>query len=433
MATEIKLPELGEGIDKAEVVNILVSVGDSIDADQPIIEVESEKASLEVPADVAGRVTQIHIKAGDQLTPGQTIISIEENGTAPTVQTDSKTAAKTSAPKVKGTPGNAVTPIESAADPEPEKEEDTAPEPAHPVHAPNRLPVAAAPSTRKFAREIGVDIGNVPGTGPAGLISVENVKDYSRKNVASGPGIQAGPLPDFSKYGEVEFQKISNVRRATAKAMSGSWATVPHVTLFNSADITDIDSLRKRYKGKAEKSGGRLTVTAIILKIAASALKVHPTLNASIDTAKNQIILKKYVHIGVAVDTPRGLVVPVIRNVDSKNIIQLAVELTELSQKARDGKLSVADMQGGTFTLTNLGSLGTTYFTPIVNHPEVGILGVGRAKIEPVYIDDEFQPRLMVPLSLSFDHRLVDGADGARFLQWMVGALEEPLMISLEG
>ena len=215
--------------------------------------------------------------------------------------------------------------------------------------------------------------------------------------------------------------------------MSGSWATVPHVTLFNSADITDIDSLRKRYKGKAEKSGGRLTVTAIILKIAASALKVHPTLNASIDTAKNQIILKKYVHIGVAVDTPRGLVVPVIRNVDSKNIIQLAVELTELSQKARDGKLSVADMQGGTFTLTNLGSLGTTYFTPIVNHPEVGILGVGRAKIEPVYINDEFQPRLMVPLSLSFDHRLVDGADGARFLQWMVGALEEPLMISLEG
>jgi pyruvate dehydrogenase E2 component (dihydrolipoamide acetyltransferase) len=278
----------------------------------------------------------------------------------------------------------------------------------------------------------------VEGSGPGGRISVEDVKRHAREHPAGAPAAPgaapAAPLPDFTRWGEVEREAMSNVRKKTAQHMATGWVA-PHVTLHDKADVTDIEALRKRFQKRAEAAGGKLTITAILLKIVAAALKKHPQINCSIDMAKQEIVYKRFIHVGVAADTKRGLVVPVIRDVDQKNIIELSVELTEMAEKARSGKLSLDDMSGGTFTLTNLGGIGIGHFTPIINSPEVAILGVGRAHREPVWDDQaqSFEPRLMMPLSLSFDHRIVDGADGARFLRWMVEAIEQPLLIALEG
>ncbi|MCX7824983.1 MAG: 2-oxo acid dehydrogenase subunit E2 [Verrucomicrobiae bacterium] len=278
---------------------------------------------------------------------------------------------------------------------------------------------------------------NVTGTGPGGRISVEDIKSYVRQTAAQrATTISARApveLPDFTKFGEVSREPMSGVRRATARHMSLCWSEIPHVTIFERADVTGLEEVRKEFKAKAEEAGGRLTITALLLKVVAAALKAHPRINASLDLAKQEIVFKRYYHIGVAVDTPRGLLVPVLRDADKKTIIQIAVELTRLSEKARTGKLAPDDMQGASFTVTNLGGLGTTYFTPIVNFPEVAILGVGRATMEPVFSHGTFEPRLLMPLSLSFDHRIVDGADGARFLHWIVEAMEKPLMLSMEG
>jgi len=240
-------------------------------------------------------------------------------------------------------------------------------------------------------------------------------------------------LPDFSKWGEIEREPMSKVREKTATHLSGAWATVPHVTQFDKADITEMEKLRKQFAPKAEAEGGKLTMTAILLKICAAALRVFPQFNASVDMQNKEIVYKKYLNIGVAVDTDRGLLVPVIRDVDDKNIVDLSVELTQIAQKTRDRKLSLEEMQGGNFTISNLGGIGGTAFTPIVNAPEVAILGVSRSKYEPVYDNGKFEPRLMLPLSLSYDHRLIDGADGARFIRWVVEAIEQPFKIVLEG
>ena len=240
-------------------------------------------------------------------------------------------------------------------------------------------------------------------------------------------------LPDFSKWGEIERQPMSNIRRKTAEHLSYSWATIPHVTQFDKADITELENLRKQFGKKVAEAGGKLTVTAILLKVIASAFKVFPQFNTSVDMEKSEIIFKKFVNIGVAVDTDRGLLVPVIKEVDKKNIIQLSIELQELSKKARDNKLSLDEMQSGCFTISNLGGIGGTYFTPIINSPEVAILGVSKSVYEPVYIDGKFEPRLIMPLSFSYDHRIIDGADGIRFLRWVVNALENPFLLSLEG
>jgi pyruvate dehydrogenase E2 component (dihydrolipoamide acetyltransferase) len=303
-----------------------------------------------------------------------------------------------------------------------------------------RMAAPATPSVRRLARELGVDINQVPGSGPGGRISMEDVKNYVRQlNVeaerarpvtAEAPAL---PLPDFTKWGEVEREAMSNVRRTTARRLAQAWSTIPHVTNFDKADITQLEQLRKRYAGKAEAAGGKLTVTAIILKVAASALKVFPKFNASLDMANQEIVYKKYYHIGVAVDTDRGLLVPVIRDVDRKNIIELSVELTQIAEKARNRKVSLEDLEGGTFTITNLGGIGGTNFAPIINPPDVAILGIARASKEPVFNDGGFEPRLMLPLSLSYDHRLIDGADAARFLRWVVEALEQPFLLTLEG
>ena len=308
------------------------------------------------------------------------------------------------------------------------------------------MPVAAAPTVRQLARELGVDIHQVPGTGLGGRISEEDVKAFTKKLITTAPTAATRPssldtllpqiaLPDFAQWGEVTHEAMSTIRRVTAVHMTAAWLSIPHVTQHDRAEITELEALRKRFAERAEKAGAKLTMTAILLKVVAAALKVFPKFNSSIDMAKQEIVFKKYIHLGVAVDTERGLLVPVIRDVDKKNIIHLALEMTKLAQKARAGKIGPADLGGGTFTVTNLGGIGGSFFTPIINAPEVAILGVGRAQMEPcIHGKDALcSPRLMLPLSLSYDHRLIDGADGARFLRWIVEAIEEPLLISLEG
>jgi pyruvate dehydrogenase E2 component (dihydrolipoamide acetyltransferase) len=314
-----------------------------------------------------------------------------------------------------------------------------APEPAAPASASPELPPApAAPSVRRMARELGVDINQVVGTGDGGRISIEDVKAFAKRLVEGGSrggAAQAEPLPDFSRFGPVERQPMRAVRRKTAEHLSAAWATIPHVTQFDLADITGLEELRKKYAKQVEAAGGNLTVTSIAVKIVAAALKVFPQFNASIDLAASEIIIKKYVNIGVAVDTDRGLLVPVIKDADRKNIVQLSVELAQLSEKARTRKIALEEMQGGCFSISNLGGIGGTYFTPIVNAPDVAILGVSRARMEPVYNKEsgQFSPRLMLPLSLSYDHRAIDGADGIRFLRWVCEALEQPFVLALQG
>jgi pyruvate dehydrogenase E2 component (dihydrolipoamide acetyltransferase) len=310
----------------------------------------------------------------------------------------------------------------------------------------HRQPIPAAPHVRRFAREVGVDIYEIKGTGPGGRISDGDVKAYAKALLSAAATAAQAPLaghfaqphlPDFAKWGKVERVSMRGVRRKTAEHLAESWNTIPHVTQHDRADITELEQLRARFAPKAEEAGGKMTVTAIALKVCAAALKVFPQFNASIDIEKEEIIYKQYINIGVAADTDRGLLVPVIRDVDKKNIVELAVELSQLSKKARDKKITPEEMQGGTFTITNLGGIGGVGFTPIVNHPEVAILGLSRSRIEPEWIQGKdggkFEPRLILPLSLSYDHRLIDGADAARFLRWIAEAFEQPFLLSVQG
>ncbi len=305
----------------------------------------------------------------------------------------------------------------------------------------HRGPVPAAPHTRRLARELGVDIHNVAGTGPGGRISEDDVKAYAKNLIATataGGGATAThlrqpKLPDFAKWGKIERVSMRGVRRKTAEHLWEAWTSIPHVTQQDKADITELEQLRTRFGPKAAEAGGKLTVTAIALKVCASALKIFPQFNASIDMEQEEIVYKQFINIGVAVDTDRGLLVPVLRDVDKKNIVELAAELTQLSKKARDKKLQPADMEGGTFTITNLGGIGGTGFSPIVNYPEVAILGLSRSSIEPVWMNEKFEPRQVLPVSLSYDHRLIDGADAARFLRWIAEAFEQPFLLSVQG
>lgn len=464
MTTEFRLPELGENIDSGVVVKVLVSVGDTIAQDQSALELETDKAVIEVPSPVGGTVKEIHVKEGDKATVGQLILTLEADGAKPAPHKIEavKEAVKEVAPKEpvekkeprveqraeppavvakpeppvvapkpppregrpRSTPEFTVIPLVPRTEPQPE------------IH---REAALAAPSVRRLARELGVDINEVSGSGPAGQITMEDVKDHVRQAMTGPRGVRhAGgailaPVPEFTRWGEVQRKAMSSVRRKTAERMAEAWTTIPHVTQYDKADITALEELRKRFARKAEAAGGKLTVTAILLKVVASALKVFPQFNASLDVAREEIVYKQYYHIGVAVDTDRGLLVPVVRDVDKKNILALAAELTEVAEKARNKKLTLDDMQGGTFTITNLGGIGGTYFSPIVNAPEVAILGVSRASTEPVFVNGQFEPRLMLPLSLSYDHRLIDGADAARFLRWVVEALEQPFLLALEG
>jgi pyruvate dehydrogenase E2 component (dihydrolipoyllysine-residue acetyltransferase) len=310
----------------------------------------------------------------------------------------------------------------------------------------HRQPVPAAPHVRRLAREIGVDIYEVKGSGPGGRISDDDVKVYAKSLLTAAASAAQTPraghfaqpqLPDFAKWGKIERVSMRGVRRKTAEHLAEAWNTIPHVTQHDRADITELEQLRARFGPKAEEAGGKMTVTAIALKVCAAALKVFPQFNASIDIDKEEIVYKQYINIGVATDTDRGLLVPVLRDVDKKNIVELAVELSQISKKARDKKLAPADMEGGTFSISNLGGIGGIGFTPIVNYPEVAILGISRGRMEPEWIGTKdagkFEPRLILPLSLSYDHRLIDGADAARFLRWIAEAFEQPFLLSVQG
>ena len=423
------LPELGESIESGDVVQVLVAVGDQIAAEQSVLEIETDKAVVEVPSPVGGSITAIHVTAGDKAAVGQLIVTLETDGAA--------SAKDALSPVV---PPAVAEPEEATVWPPPAETPGAAARVEAPTARQARAGAAAAPSVRRLAREIGVSIDEVPGSGPGGRLSAEDVKRYARARQPAAPGPAAAAaapvvvqLPEFSRWGDVERRPMSNVRRLTADQMARTWATVPQVTQYDRADITELEELRQHYAPKAVAAGGRLTVTAIALKVVAAALQRFPQFNASVDMATHEVIFKHYYHVGVAVDTDRGLLVPVIRDVERKNIITLAVELNELAERARSRKISLEEMQGGTFTVTNLGGIGGTGFSPILNAPEVAILGMARSRIEPVYTDGQFVPRLMLPLSLSYDHRLIDGADGARFLRWIVEALSQPFLLSLEG
>jgi pyruvate dehydrogenase E2 component (dihydrolipoamide acetyltransferase) len=435
---EIELPELGENIESADITKVLVSKGDTIEIDQGLLEIETDKATVEVPSEVAGTIKEVKVKDGDNAKVGDVIFVVEtSDGKKAKSKSESKTEKKS----------------EPVKKPDTQKDESQKSEKSVPAEV-GRSDTAslrkklksskiapASPTVRRFAREIGIDIHTVNGTGPGGRISIDDVKVFaksineqiSKSGGTFSMGVQSESLPDFSKWGEVERRPMSNIRRKTAEHLSYAWSSIPHVTQYDKADITELEKLRKKFAKQAEAAGGKLTITVILLKVIASALKKFPEFNTSVDMSNKEIIYKSYVNIGIAVDTDRGLLVPVIRDVDKKNIIELAAELTELSEKARDKKLSLDEMQGGNFSISNLGGIGGTYFTPIVNSPETAILGVSRGSKEAVLIDNEFVPRLLLPLSLSYDHRVIDGADAARFIRWVSVALENPFLLSLEG
>ncbi len=480
---EFRIPELGENVVSGDVARVLVKPGDTVQKDQPVIELETDKATIEVPSNVAGVVREIAVKPGDKVTVNQLVLVLDDIAAA-APQPVEATAAVASAPSGhrvvpgRAVPGGEVAPeggldqhvvgrmvqhepdrpgvVESAAELARPRAQvfdmasraGRAPqEPTRPASPePRGRAAPAAPSIRRLAREIGVDVNEVRGSGPNGRITQDDVKEHARRILVSvgaagsgapggsGAGRPATPaLPDLGKWGEVERQPMSNIRRVTAERLSLAWQTVPHVTQYDRADITAIEELRTRYAARVEKAGGKLTITAITLKVVAAALRAFPQFNAAVDAANQQIVFRKYVHVGVAVATERGLLVPVVRDVDRKNIIDLSVELQQLSEKARARKLTLEEMEGGSFTISNLGGIGGTAFTPIVNWPEVAILGMSRAATEPVWRDGAFVPRTLLPLSLSYDHRLIDGADGIRFLRWVAEALEQPFLLALGG
>jgi pyruvate dehydrogenase E2 component (dihydrolipoamide acetyltransferase) len=450
-STEFRLPELGENITQGDLVRLMISPGSKVSEGQPVMELETDKAVIEVPSSISGIVKEVRVKQGDKIKVGQVIFTLE--GAAAT-QTERPKHAPVE--HVSGQQGARLA-FQAAIHAEGKTEEQALPpdqpQPILPSFAmpaqlekvagsEHRDPVPAAPHVRRLARELGIEIHEVKGTGPGGRISENDVKAHSKSLLASIAEVAQAPrgaqfsqpeLPDFTKWGKVERVSIRGVRRKTAEHLWQAWTTVPHVTQHDKADITELEHLRARFAPKAEEAGGKMTVTAIALKVCSSALKIFPQFNASIDLAKDEIVYKQYINIGVAVDTDRGLLVPVIRDVDKKNIVELATELTQLSRKAKDKKLSLAEMEGGTFTITNLGGIGGTGFSPIVNYPEVAILGLSRSSTEPVWLNGKFEPRLVLPVSLSYDHRLIDGADAARFLRWIAEAFEQPFLLSVQG
>jgi len=432
MAATLKVPELGENVDSVDVVKVLVAVGETLAAGQPVIEVETEKAAVEVPSTIAGTITAIHVAAGDTLHAGDPIVSVADGGAQPA------SAPAVAAPEPSPPEAPVAAPRPARA-PQPETptlgEMPLAPRWVAP-EGPRKL-VPAAPTVRRFAREVGVDITQVSGSGPGGRISIDDIKAFAARVIgrmtASPVGAASPELPDLSAFGPIRREPMSKIRQVTARNLSRAWVTVPQVTHHDHADITALETLRRQYRARIEAAGAKLTLTSILVKVTASALKLFPTLNAAVDLARLEVVYREHVHIGVAVDTEHGLLVPVIRDADRKNISAIATELDDLAARARERKLKPDEMQGGSFSISNLGGIGGTAFTPIVNWPEVAILGASRAATQPHWTGDRFEPRLILPLSLSYDHRLVDGADAARFLRWVVEALEEPLLIALEG
>ncbi|HNR35962.1 MAG TPA: 2-oxo acid dehydrogenase subunit E2 [Candidatus Hydrogenedentes bacterium] len=425
MSVEFKLPVLGENIASGTVSKIMVAVGDAVAIDQPVIEVETDKAVLEIPSSVAGKVLEIRVQVGKTVAVGEVVLVIEPaaSGSAPQPPGPIKSATTASISPRTASPPPVASPVSVALEP---------------PHRPTGT-VLAAPSVRRLAGELGVSIEEVAGSGAHGRITAEDVRAFAQQRAAgpapdATPALEEQPAPgtDHDRWGIVERQPMNAIRRKTALHMTNAWRNIPHVTHFDHADITSVESFRRRYARQAEARGGKLTVTAIIVKILGAALRRFPRFNAGVDMENQEIVLKKYVNIGVAVDTENGLLVPVVRDADRKSLLELSVEIPVLAEKARARRLSLDEMAGGTFTVTNLGGIGGTNFTPIINAPEVAILGMSRTRVEPVFVNGAFAPRTMLPLALSYDHRVIDGADAARFLRWVAEAIEQPLALMLE-
>ena len=420
--TEVRVPDIGDYSD-VPVIEVLVRVGDLVNVDDPLVTLESDKATMDIPAPVAGTVAGVLVTVGDRVSEG-TPIAVLQPGDGALRQPPSLMVQQEPEPVVEPEPAVAAAEPVTAAPP-PAAATAMADEAVAGAHA--------GPGVRRLARELGVDLSAVTGTGPKGRITKEDLLAFVRGPAAapaaaavpSGMGIPPIPAVDFAKFGPVETQPLSRIQRVSGTRLHASWLNVPHVTHADEADITDLDAFRRELDAEARAEGYRVTLLAFLLKASVSALKEFPTFNSSLAPSGDSLVVKRYHHLGVAVDTPGGLVVPVIRDVDRKGIVELSRELGSLSDKARDGKLTPTDMSGGTFTISSLGGIGGTHFTPIVNAPEVAILGVVRSKTAPVWDGDVFRPRLILPLSVSYDHRVIDGALAARFLRHLCHVLED--------
>lgn len=444
---EVKVPDIGD-FKEVEVIELLVKPGDTVTAEQSLITVESDKASMEIPSSAAGVVKELKVKLGDKVSEGSLVLLLEATGTsggASAAPAKPDSAASTSSPAgATASTAQANTTVIAAAAvtsspaavPAASSAALMPPTPA-PTTSSNGQKPHASPSVRKFARELGVDLARVSGSGPKGRIVIEDVQGFvkgvmaggSAAPAASGGGAALGLLPwpslDFSKFGETSLEPLSRIKKISGPNLHRNWVMIPHVTQFDQADITDLEEFRKRSNESLAKSGVKLTMLAFVIKASVSALRKFPALNASLDAAGENLILKHFYHIGFAADTPNGLVVPVIKNADQKSLSQIAKEMGELSAQAREGKLKPADMQGATFTISSLGGIGGTSFTPIINAPEVAILGLSKSDIKPVWDGKTFAPRLMLPMSLSYDHRVIDGALGARFTVYLSEVLAD--------
>lgn len=419
---DVRLPKLGEGVDSGSVVTLFVKEGDVITEGQTILELENEKAVAPIPSPAAGKVSNVRVKAGDKLGVGQVILTLGGAGEA--------AAAPAAVPQ----PAAA----EPSEKPEPKEDgyadpglnlEDLAPSTSASKKA--GFPPPAAPSLRRLAKDLGIDLSKIRGSQNGGRIVLADVRNYIQRlqQVAFAKAkeqsrVAASEAIDFSKWGPISAKAMSPLRQVISRRMTESWTAIPHVTQFDDADLTRVTDLRKRLAKAYEAQGGRLTVTAFILKALAIVLRKHPIFNASLDESGSKIVFKEYIHIGLAVDTEAGLLVPVIRDVDTKTMLQLSKEIEDLAAKGRDRKLAPEDMRGGTFTVSNQGGIGSAHFTPIINRPEVAILGVGRAAMQPAVREDKVVPRLLLPLALSYDHRLIDGGNAARFMVDLIAALE---------
>jgi len=425
---EVRLPDIGDFSD-VEIIEIPVSPGDRVAVEDPILTLESDKASMDIPAPFAGVVKEIEVKVGDRVSQGDLLMHLE-------VEAEAEAGPSAGAPPESAAGETAPPEAEPAPRPAPRLpgEKPPAPPPVPQARAPSGRKPHASPAVRRFARELGADLSQVQGSGPKGRILKADVQAYIQRALAgegrppaAAGGLQVPPLPevDFARFGETESQPLSRIKRLSGAHLHRSWLNIPHVTQFDEADISELEAFRKAHKAEADGDGVRLTFMPFLMRACAAALKAMPQVNASLAPDGENLILKRYVHIGVAVDTPNGLLVPVIRDVDRKGIFDLARELMTLSAKAREGKLAPDDMQGGSFTISSLGGIGGTAFTPVVNAPEVAILGVSRATMKPVWDGESFQPRLMLPLSLSYDHRVIDGAEGVRFTTLLTRLLSD--------
>lgn len=449
MATEVKIPQISEDVESADVTEVLVKEGDKIEKDQSLIVVESDKASVEVPSSHAGTVKEIKVSEGDTVNVGDVILIVDEEGGEEDEGKEEGKEEKKEKKSEEEEERDESEEQEEKAEKEKEedrdleekeegkeegKEEEKEKKEKKPEEKKEKLKeegktdeeIPASPAVRRLAREKGVDLSSVEGSGPGGRITEEDIKSHTTKKDKGKAAKAKLSLPDFSKWGATEKKSLSGIRVATGKSTTSSWQSIPHVFQFDEADISGIEEYMEKNQEKAKEAGGKLTITAILVKIAANALQQFPKFNASIDPENEEMILKKYFNISIAVDTENGLLMPVITDVERKSIIELAVEISEIAEKARSGKLSPEEMKGGNFSISNLGGIGGTNFTPIIYHPQVAILGVSKAKKQPVFIQGKFEPRNILPLSLSYDHRLIDGAEGAKFLNWIAQALEDP-------